>query len=111
MPFRAKRQCNKPNCKALTSERFCAVHKALTEAEYDKQRGNSGERGYTHQWSKVRTMKLNAAPLCQRCGQAAVLVHHRDRDPKNSIEANLESMCSDCHVKEHKDERWKGKRR
>lgn len=111
MPFRAKHQCNEPNCKSLTSERFCAMHKKQVEEAYDAARGSSAERGYTHLWSKVRMMKISADPLCQRCGAAASLVHHKDRNTRNSMEDNLLSMCAPCHDIEHKDERWKGKRR
>ena len=106
MPFRSKHQCNAPNCKALTNERFCLQHKKAGEMAYDIARGSASERGYNATWSKVRIMKLNHSPLCQRCGAAALLVHHRDRDSRNNMEDNLESLCKEDHVKEHEKERW-----
>jgi 5-methylcytosine-specific restriction protein A len=33
--------------------------------------------------------------------QAAELVHHKDRNPKNNDYDNLVALCVDCHAKEH----------
>lgn len=94
----------------------CATHSREQEQRYEAERGTSRERGYTWTWEKARKMKLRASPLCSPCeGQgrvrAAVLVHHRDRDPANNEAANLVSMCRECHEAEHKEERWTGSRR
>ncbi|MBA4417239.1 MAG: HNH endonuclease [Syntrophus sp. (in: bacteria)] len=106
-PMRAKHQCNYQGCKALTIERFCEPHKKAVEKAYDATRGTAAERGYNSTWAKVRTMKLNADPLCERCGYVAVLVHHKDRNPRNNREENLESLCKEDHVKEHIQDRWR----
>jgi 5-methylcytosine-specific restriction protein A len=60
-------------------------------------------------------MKLNRDPLCERCALAgltvaAVLVHHKDRNPRNNTVENTESLCDACHDAEHRRERWAGKR-
>lgn len=57
-------------------------------------------------------MKLNADPLCERCELAgrdvpAVLVHHKDRNSKNNINGNLESLCDRCHDLEHAKDIYK----
>ena len=48
--------------------------------------------------------------VCERCGRAACLVHHRKyitpqniHDPMITLHwDNLEALCYDCHVQEHK---------
>ncbi len=42
---------------------------------------------------------------CERCGydkhQAAIVVHHRDRNRNNNFLSNLEVLCCNCHAIEH----------
>ncbi len=48
--------------------------------------------------------------VCERCGfnqEAAIVVHHRDRDRQNNDIANLEILCANCHAIEHLDETHK----
>lgn len=109
--MRLKHNCNYHGCRNLTNERYCEQHKKQSEEAYDRDRGSASERGYTATWAKVRNWKLSHAPLCQRCmvkaiDRAAVLVHHIDRNPRNNMEENLESLCKDHHVEEHARERW-----
>lgn len=111
MPYKAKHRCNYRGCQVLTSERFCAEHAEQQAREDDKQRKTANERGYTATWAKVREMKLNRDPLCERCTmhgmvRRAVLVHHRDRNPLNNQEDNHESLCANCHDIEHRKERF-----
>lgn len=35
--------------------------------------------------------------VCQRCGEPAVLVHHKDEDRGNNEVDNLEPLCKRCH--------------
>ncbi len=112
MPSKPLHSCNYHGCPALTKERYCEAHKKQTEAQYEKGRGNSGERGYDARWQKIRLMKLARDPLCEQClfmgrDEAAVMVHHRDRNPHNNGWDNLESLCNPCHDAEHQKERWK----
>lgn len=116
MPFKSKHPCNKPGCNQLTNSRFCAEHEKQSKAQYDAQRGSACERGYNYQWFKVRAMKLNMDPLCERHLKqghdvAAVIVHHLkpiETHPELRLNIdNLQSLCNDCHELQHKSERWK----
>ena len=43
--------------------------------------------------------------ICERCGfdkhEAAIIVHHRDRNRENNDPSNLEVLCANCHAIEH----------
>ena len=112
MPLKAKKPCAKIGCPKLTNGGYCEEHKKLMENKYENERETASERGYNSQWAKVRVMKLHLNPICERCllrgvTVGAYLVHHKDRNPNNNMEDNLESLCRDCHDAEHKTERWK----
>jgi 5-methylcytosine-specific restriction protein A len=103
--------CKHPGCRKLSQTGYCEEHQKVVEKNYrnrqDEKRGTATERGYTWNWHKVRNMKLSENPLCERCEKngkitIAVLVHHRDRNPRNNLEDNLESLCGMCHQEEHK---------
>ena len=112
MPKKPTRQC--PTCKTKITGKTCPKcdkRKKREAKEYDDKRGTATERGYNHAWSKIRDMKLNEDPLCERCmkvgiDEPATRVHHKDRDSSNNREENLESLCKPCHEAEHKGERW-----
>jgi|SaaInlV_200m_DNA_2_1039689.scaffolds.fasta_scaffold47574_3 5-methylcytosine-specific restriction enzyme A len=81
--------------------------------KYDKKRDQRPERKFlgSAAWAKMRKIKLNANPLCERCFhegivKAATLVHHRDHDELNNHFSNHESLCAACHNREHG---WGGK--
>jgi len=42
---------------------------------------------------------------CERCGydkhEAAIIVHHKDRNRMNDADDNLEVLCCNCHAIEH----------
>jgi 5-methylcytosine-specific restriction protein A len=114
MPFKALRPCTHPACSRLVTSGKCEEHRQKEAQHYDAARGSARERGYGGTWQKIRAMKLSCDPLCERCLLAghdvvAVLVHHRDRNPKNNEAGNLESLCDPCHKTEHQSERWNGK--
>jgi len=48
---------------------------------------------------------LNRPKVCERCGydenEAAIIVHHKDRNRMNDTEENLEVLCCNCHAIEH----------
>ena len=54
-------------------------------------------------WDRLRLSVLDAAGWrCERCGNGPPLeVHHRDCDRSNNDPANLEALCSGCHLWEH----------
>lgn len=111
MPQNPKRPCNR--CKKLTDKPFCLECQKLMLTKYDSNRETALARGYDSRWRKVRIIKLRRNPLCERCLQQdkttrAVLVHHKDRNTRNLLDDNLESLCRPCHDVEHlQDFNWK----
>jgi 5-methylcytosine-specific restriction endonuclease McrA len=54
-------------------------------------------------WKRTRRRKLAVTPACERCGEPATDVHHRDEkgldgDAAYDI-ANCEALCHSCHSK------------
>ena len=54
--------------------------------------------------------RQNKKPHCERCGFVAsdlcqLDIHHKDRNRKNNLLSNLETLCSNCHRLEHVEER------
>lgn len=65
-------------------------------------------------WQKLRKQKILLNPLCERCLKngiynSAYIVHHKEYVTDKNYEDdniffnidNLESLCLDCHNKEH----------
>lgn len=65
-------------------------------------------------WQKLRKQKLILNPLCERCDKKGIkkpayIVHHKDYITEENFEDdnvffnidNTESLCLDCHNKEH----------
>ena len=53
-----------------------------------------------------RSLIFSVRPkICERCGfdkhQAAIVVHHKDRNRSNNDITNLEVLCANCHYIEH----------
>lgn len=86
---------------------------------YDRFRGTSEDRGYSHTWRKFRKAWITAHPLCSKCeaeGRITIAteVHHlvpvaidktRICDPTNVV-----SRCHPCHMSDEADIRRKAKR-
>lgn len=62
------------------------------------------------QWQQCQQAYLKSQGyICERCGDVAVLVHHKHyltpnniKDPSVSLNWDLlECLCQDCHNKEH----------
>lgn len=111
MPVKPLRPCSYPGCSSLTPKGYCTVHERTERQRYELSRGTAARRGYDATWMRLRKLKLNNDPLCQRCtgrsiSVAATLVHHKDRNPRNNTEENLESLCVGCHDREHKWNKW-----
>lgn len=114
MPKAPPRTCSHPGCPHPAYGRFCPTHTAQNaerekarKRQYDQGRPPARQRGYSTSWERLRMMKLNVDPLCQRCRMKAlavpaVLVHHLDHDAKNNALENLMSLCQPCHEAEHK---------
>ena len=113
MHYKPKKPCSYPNCKELTSERFCLTHKKKYQQDYDKTRESSHRRGYDRNWRKVRLMVLNEEPLCRECTKEgritpATEVDHIDGNARNLWRENLQPLCKSCHSKKTAKEqgRW-----
>lgn len=61
-------------------------------------------------WKKTRQAYFTyRCGICERCGNAGVIVHHKCYISPNNIDnphvtldfKNLELLCHDCHNKEH----------
>lgn len=65
-------------------------------------------------WKKLRKLKLAVSPFCERCLEkglyvSAYIIHHKDYVTNLNYSDgnvffnidNLESLCLDCHNKEH----------
>lgn len=65
-------------------------------------------------WQQVRKLKILQCPFCERCLEKGIynstyIVHHKDYITNLNYEDdnvfynldNLESLCLDCHNKEH----------
>lgn len=72
------------------------------------------KRYKSKRWQKIRRSKLLLNPLCERCLKKRVyrptdIVHHKEYiTDKNYLDdniffniGNLESLCQECHNKEH----------
>ena len=73
-------------------------------------RVNSGLRGYSHDWQKVRKMKIRQDPCCEACDKQGVdtiatVVHHIKEittHPELRLTmSNLVSLCWNHHEEVH----------
>lgn len=97
-PWALPKPCTVPGC---PNKQPCKVHNKPRTWNRDK-RPQSQERGYGSDWQKARKIALKRHDfVCQRCGRRAQLVHHRDHDPANNDQSNLEPLCRDCHEAHH----------
>ena len=109
MPQAAKKPCKQPGCAAVVDNGYCPAHahvQAQRRRQYDRDRGNSCERGYDAQWRKLRTLHLNAHPLCVHCRAKGIITAatevdhitpHRGDFALRIDPANLQSLCKPCH--------------
>jgi 5-methylcytosine-specific restriction protein A len=115
MPSKPRHPCAYRGCAALTDKRYCIVHEKADRKAYDqKRKQDEGGRRFidTMQWRKIRQMKLNSDPLCERCllkgmTVGAVIVHHKDHNQGNNEPENHESLCVGCHEAIHGKDRFK----
>lgn len=68
MPYRPKKPCRYPGCRALVDGGWCAAHQPKREpTRYEAERGSSAQRGYNGRWQKARATFLREHPLCAAC--------------------------------------------
>jgi 5-methylcytosine-specific restriction enzyme A len=110
MPRAAKKPCAYPRCGALVERnvRYCDQHQAARNAEIDRNRGTTAQRGYDAAWRRLRLLKLSMNPLCEcdDCVRDGVLTPADVVDHRKSIEerpdlrlelSNLRSMAKAHH--------------
>lgn len=65
---RAKRICPKPGCPTIASSTYCPKH----QAEADKARGTTTQRGYGHEHQELRKQwaptVARGGVICRKCG-------------------------------------------
>jgi hypothetical protein len=63
-------------------------------------------------WKQRRGDYLAKKPDCERCGNRATEVHHKQyiegRKPWEYLDSDLEALCRDCHAAHHLVESEKG---
>lgn len=72
------------------------------------------KRYKSKQWEELRRLKKSISPFCERCLAGGIytparIIHHKEYiTDKNFMDdnvfyniENLESLCQDCHNKEH----------
>lgn len=73
---------------------------------------------HSKRWQKLRKQKIILNPVCERCYKKGIIVptyivHHKEYITDNNYMDdniffninNLESLCIDCHNKEHFEEK------
>lgn len=112
MPAAPNRPCRAPGCPALVSGRlkkgYCEAHSELRSnwAKRDDKAGSTTQRGYGHDWRKLRARILRRdRHLCQQCLREGRVTEATDVDHIVSkaaggtdAEANLQSLCRDHHL-------------
>ena len=103
-------------------KRCVDCRKAHNQIMHDRARVRRGERKSCGQgrggkqnggWKDGRSVKWYKRfkkKRCERCpSKGPLLVHHKDRNRRNSNPSNLETLCFPCHTREHKAEMDRGR--
>jgi 5-methylcytosine-specific restriction enzyme A len=90
--------CSVSGCPTLTRNNRCPDH----EREADRKRGTASERGYDHNWQKIRKSYLERHPFCEvaeGCIAPATDVDHIDNmGPRgDNSDRNLMALCHSHH--------------
>jgi len=106
VPSKALKPCAYPRCKNYaTNKGYCQDHQQQ-KTQYDKERGNSYQRGYNSQWRQARLDYLSSNPLCVHCQSqgivkaASVVDHIQPHKGDQDLfwdEANWQALCLSCH--------------
>jgi 5-methylcytosine-specific restriction protein A len=119
LPQRLKKPCHYPGCPVLVEagQTYCKKHRDIVNREknkrYNKQKRDKEMQKFynSSSWKKLRKIKLNKDPLCERCLKmdrirVADVVHHikeaKEHPELRLREDNLMSLCHNCHNKLHK---------
>lgn len=104
---RPKRPCARPGCPRLVLRGYCfhcRPAEITRQQSYERQRGNSSQRGYDQDWRAFRDWFL-AQPenkICALCGcQPSTDVHHlkklREYPELRLVPSNCRGLCHACH--------------
>jgi len=95
--------CNQkrcPKCRRSNHLRKCKDrwHRTYEKKGYDQAgpKNNHWRGGSSPQYYQ-KVARDTHGEACLRCGEPAVLVHHKDENRKNSDPSNLEPLCKRCH--------------
>ena len=77
-------------------------HRTYVKKGYDQagEKNNAWKGGSSPSYYQTKAFSAHGKD-CLRCGEPAVLVHHKDDNRKNSNEENLEVLCKRCHQIQH----------
>jgi len=53
---------------------------------------------------RVRARRATLPGPCAVCGDDGIDVNHKDRNPRNPEQSNLERLCRQCHGRQHAEE-------
>ena len=84
----------------------CREHKDISQRIGGIKEIQPPHYGETHSNYRTLMFKVVGKPKqCERCKydthEAAIVVHHIDRDRSNNDISNLEVLCANCHAIEH----------
>lgn len=76
-------------------------HPALPRVRTPDSRASAPDRGYDHDWVKLRAWHIARQPLCVRCKRPGEIVDHIipiSENPALRLRAdNLQTLCRVCH--------------
>lgn len=97
--------CKEPGCPGLATgkAKYCPAH-SKKDGAFGGSARERAEIYKTAAWQKARKAKLALTPLCEQCGDPAIVVHHRLQVrlvPGMAFAPdNLEALCARCHNRE-----------
>ena len=105
-----KHKCSYVSCYKLIDikQRYCDEHAKSahrSNSKYNKDSAANPETKFirSRRWRKIRAMKIQATPVCERCNmEVAVIVDHcRERSDGGCEDCldGLVSMCRLCHAR------------
>ena len=109
----ARVPCFEPTCPQLGHGGYCAEHEAARQATAEAKRGTAAQRGYDHQWRKVRQRFLARNPICGGCGAPSHHAHHivpLKQGGARLDPSNLQALCHGCHNTAEARERREARR-
>lgn len=93
--------CSIPGCPELAyPPRFrCPAHEREYQQRQEAKRPNAHQRGYDHQWRRIRAAFLKANPYCSVCGAPATDAHHKIAKAEGGPDTfdNLIAFCGKHH--------------